>query len=160
MYGIIYYGHKINRPYKLNSNTSMHHPRSQVDNCRNPCVDYSSCKNCTESECIWCQNEEKCVDKNAYPASFPYGQCREWTTANDKCRATKTGKENWCSSHNSCASCRTDPACGWCDDGSGTGKGRCLPGGARRPSSKSPETCYPVHWYFTECPSKFFKNTN
>ncbi|XP_011499163.1 PREDICTED: attractin-like protein 1 [Ceratosolen solmsi marchali] len=133
------------------SNNTIQPQRSPVDICRSPCVEYTSCRNCTETECIWCQNEERCIDKNAYPASFPYGQCREWTTSHDKCRSTKTGTE-WCSSHNSCANCRADPACGWCDDGSDTGRGKCLPGGARQPSHKSPERCPTDRWFFTECP--------
>lgn len=127
--------------------------RLTMDTCRSPCVEYTSCRNCTESECIWCQNEGKCVDRNAYPASFPYGQCREWTTLDSRCRATETGKE-WCSFYSSCSNCISDPACGWCDDGSGTGKGRCISGGARHWNSVT-DTCVNDRWYFTECPSKF-----
>lgn len=33
----------------------------------------------------------RCVDKNAYTVSFPYGQCREWTTQLSKCRAPTSG---------------------------------------------------------------------
>lgn len=129
-------------------------PQSTMDMCRyNPCIEYTTCRNCTEGDCIWCQNEARCVDKNAYPASFPYGQCREWTTIEARCRPTETGKD-WCNFYSSCAACRSDPGCGWCDDGSGTGKGVCLPGGASGPSSKSLETCPFEHWYFTKCPSK------
>lgn len=127
---------------------------TSMDMCRyNPCIEYTTCRNCTEGDCIWCQNEARCVDKNAYPASFPYGQCREWTTIEARCRPTETGKD-WCNFYSSCATCRSDPGCGWCDDGSGTGKGVCLPGGASGPSSKSLETCPFEHWYFTKCPSK------
>lgn len=127
--------------------------RLTMDTCRSPCVEYTSCRNCTESDCIWCQNEAKCVDKNAYPASFPYGQCREWTTIDVRCRATETGRE-WCSFYSSCSACRADPGCGWCDDGSETGKGLCLPGGAGGPSIRSFSTCPGDNWYFTNCPSK------
>lgn len=134
-------------------NGTIQAQRLSIDSCRSPCVDYTSCKNCTESDCIWCQNEKRCVDKNAYPASFPYGQCREWTTVDSKCHPRETGKE-WCTFYSSCAACRSDPGCGWCDDGSGTGKGLCLPGGARGPSSKSLDTCSIERWYFTKCPSK------
>ncbi|XP_024889082.1 attractin-like protein 1 isoform X1 [Temnothorax curvispinosus] len=130
----------------------LHGQLLTMDTCRSPCVEYTSCRNCTESDCIWCQNEAKCVEKNAYPASFPYGQCREWTTIDARCRATETGRE-WCSFYSSCAACRSDPGCGWCDDGSGTGKGSCMPGGARGPSSKSSNTCFLDHWYFTTCPT-------
>ncbi|XP_043480588.1 attractin isoform X2 [Leptopilina heterotoma] len=125
--------------------------RLTMDTCRSPCVEYTSCRNCTESECIWCQNQGKCVDRNAYPASFPYGQCREWTTLDSRCRATETGKE-WCSFYSSCSNCISDPACGWCDDGSGTGRGRCMSGGARHWNSGT-DTCVNDRWYFTECPT-------
>ncbi|XP_020278926.1 attractin-like protein 1 isoform X2 [Pseudomyrmex gracilis] len=132
-------------------NGTIQAQRLTVDTCRSPCVEYTSCRNCTESDCIWCQNESKCVDKNAYPASFPYGQCREWTAMDERCHATETGRE-WCSFYASCSACRSDPGCGWCDDGSGTGKGLCLPGGARGPSSRSSITCPSDQWYFTKCP--------
>ncbi|KAG7200810.1 hypothetical protein KM043_003181 [Ampulex compressa] len=130
----------------------MQAQRLTVDSCRSPCVEYTSCRNCTESDCIWCQNERKCVDKNAYPASFPYGQCRAWTTIDAKCRPTESGKE-WCSFYSSCDTCRSDPGCGWCDDGSETGKGLCLPGGARGTSTRSVNTCPMDRWYFTRCPT-------
>lgn len=126
--------------------------RLTMDTCRSPCVEYTSCRNCTESDCIWCQNEAKCVDKNAYPVSFPYGQCREWTTTDVRCRATETGRE-WCSFYLSCATCRADPGCGWCDDGSGTGKGLCMSGGDGGPSKN--KLCWPIkNWHFTDCPGK------
>ncbi|KAJ9584644.1 hypothetical protein L9F63_021006, partial [Diploptera punctata] len=56
--------------------------------CTSSCAEFTSCLNCTVEECIWCQNEGRCVDKNAYTASFPYGQCREWTTHQARCRST------------------------------------------------------------------------
>ena len=138
----------------MNNTGTIQAQRLTMENpCRSPCVELTSCRNCTESDCIWCQNEARCVDKDAYPASFPYGQCREWTTLDGRCRATETGKE-WCSFYLSCSTCRSDPGCGWCDDGSGTGKGKCMPGGARGPSSRSLDTCPIDRWYFTKCPSK------
>lgn len=97
--------------------------------CPSVCSDYTSCTNCTQEECIWCQNEGRCVDKNAYTASFPYGQCREWTTFNIKCRTRSSQDKSQCSFYLTCAQCQADPACGWCDDGSNTGLGTCMPGG-------------------------------
>ncbi|XP_063233286.1 attractin-like protein 1 [Bacillus rossius redtenbacheri] len=115
------------------------------------CAELTSCINCTNEECIWCQNEGRCVDKNAYTASFPYGQCREWTTQKSHCRTAGPGK-SVCNFYPTCAECRTDPACGWCDDGSGTGLGTCLPGGNHGPYG--PEfSCSLDHWYFTQCPA-------
>ncbi|XP_055714873.1 attractin [Phlebotomus papatasi] len=118
--------------------------------CPPACAALTSCENCTQGECIWCQNEQRCVDKNAYTASFPYGQCREWTTLSSKCRAAVSGKSQ-CGFYRTCSQCRDDPACGWCDDGSRTGLGKCLPGGDSGPQE---EMECPVHrWHFTHCPS-------
>lgn len=118
--------------------------------CPTSCSLLASCGNCTQEECIWCQNEQRCVDKNAYTASFPYGQCREWTTMPGRCRAAMIGKSQ-CGFYKSCSQCRDDPACGWCDDGSLTGLGKCLIGGDSGPQD---EMECPVHrWHFTNCPS-------
>lgn len=119
--------------------------------CPTPCAELNSCMNCTSEECIWCQNEERCVDKNAYTVSFPYGQCREWTTITSKCRTTLSGGKSQCEYFKTCSQCRDDPACGWCDDGSNTGLGTCMPGGD---SGSQDESMCPSHsWYFTQCPS-------
>ncbi|XP_018329605.1 attractin isoform X2 [Agrilus planipennis] len=125
--------------------------------CQRVCSEYTSCRNCTQEECIWCQNEGRCVDKNAYTVSFPYGQCREWTTTTDKCRSARGAEEkSQCSFYMTCAQCRDDPACGWCDDGSKTGLGRCLPGGYTGPTlhtqSLPSSTCPHERWHFTNCP--------
>ncbi|XP_041767179.1 attractin [Anopheles merus] len=120
------------------------------DACPPACSGLTSCGNCTQEECIWCQNEQRCVDKNAYTASFPYGQCREWTTGSSKCRAASSGKSQ-CGFYRTCAQCRDDPACGWCDDGSLTGLGKCLPGGDSGAHEES--ECPAQRWHFTHCPS-------
>lgn len=58
-----------------------------------------------------------------------------------------------CSKQKTCAECqRVGPKCGWCDDGSGTGLGRCLPGSLEAPNN---ETACPKDgkskWYFMNC---------
>lgn len=63
---------------------------------------------------------------------------------------TGISRSSSCAAYASCSSCREDPACGWCDDGSRTGLGICLPGGAAHPMS--PHTCPHHTWYFTHCP--------
>ncbi|XP_065349257.1 attractin-like protein 1 isoform X2 [Cloeon dipterum] len=122
----------------------------EIPGCLNTCAQFSSCQNCTQEECIWCQNEARCVNKNAYTASFPYGQCREWTTHITKCRPSNAGEAE-CSFYATCEECRVDPACGWCDDGSGTGLGKCLRGGNHRPDD--PSMCPSDSWFFTRCPA-------
>lgn len=120
--------------------------QQEVGICPSSCFEYTTCLNCTENSCMWCHNEERCIDKNGYLPSFPYGQCREWTTSSNRCRPS-SGKSA-CSFYKSCVECQADPECGWCDDGSGTGLGACLPGG-----NTNPQTCSKDNWYFTRCPS-------
>ncbi|XP_039958409.1 attractin-like protein 1 [Bactrocera tryoni] len=150
--------HNRCRPYLSNI---PHFNRTREDViCPQPCATLTSCHNCTEDECIWCQNEQRCVDRNAYTPSFPYGQCREWTTHSAKCRSspsntgngrsTATQSSAQCGFYNSCAQCLDDPACGWCDDGSNTGLGNCIAGGALSPYDAS--ECQVNHWFFTSCP--------
>ncbi|XP_063699166.1 attractin-like protein 1 isoform X2 [Culicoides brevitarsis] len=126
-------------------------PDADLPGCPSVCSSFNTCGNCTNEECIWCQNEERCVDKNAYIASFPYGQCREWTTLSTKCRSPSNGTSQ-CEFYKSCGQCRDDPACGWCDDGSNTGIGKCLPGGDSGPTEEfhCPHT---QRWHFTQCPN-------
>jgi len=51
-----------------------------------PCSAHTTCENCTHSACMWCSSgPPHCVESNSYVASFPYGQCREWTTLTSKC---------------------------------------------------------------------------
>lgn len=113
-------------PHPQTSNIST---EAESIQCQSVCSEYNSCLNCTQEECIWCQNEGRCVDKNAYTSSFPYGQCREWTTVQTKCRSRGSDENSQCGFYKTCAKCRDDPACGWCDDGSKTGLGICMPGG-------------------------------
>lgn len=123
-----HWDNQINKCRIANNNRSNNDDQSMMI-CRTPCAEITSCSNCTAEECIWCQNEERCVDKNAYTVSFPYGQCREWTTQLNKCRAPFLGAKSQCEFYKTCSQCRDDPACGWCDDGSKTGLGKCLAGG-------------------------------
>uniref|UniRef100_A0A0A9YMG1 Attractin n=1 Tax=Lygus hesperus TaxID=30085 RepID=A0A0A9YMG1_LYGHE len=130
------------------ANTTLESPEvSVVPTCGPSCSELTSCLNCTQQECIWCHNEQRCVDKNAYTASFPYGQCREWSTQRQRCPLTPG--ESACQSHKWCNDCRDAPECGWCDDGTGTGKGICLPGG----NQPNLEQCPSNLWHFTHCPT-------
>ncbi|XP_061723238.1 attractin-like protein 1 [Cydia pomonella] len=121
--------------------------------CTAPCATFHTCSNCTSEECIWCASTGRCVDKNAYGASFPLGGCRLWSTSSVSggCGAAGAARAG-CARHVSCAACRAEPACGWCDDAARppTGRGVCLPGGARRPHE--PHVCETSRWFFTDCP--------
>eukprot|EP00096_Caligus_rogercresseyi_P010713 TRINITY_DN3998_c0_g2_i1.p1 TRINITY_DN3998_c0_g2~~TRINITY_DN3998_c0_g2_i1.p1 ORF type:complete len:1325 (+),score=211.17 TRINITY_DN3998_c0_g2_i1:165-4139(+) len=132
--------------------------------CFDSCNKLDSCSNCTAKQCMWCHNLGLCVDRNAYLSAFPYGQCMDWTTIKDGC--PKNDSLPFCSDYQTCSSCRSNPACGWCDDGSRTGLGSCHIGGASGalklkdkrdnhwildsdicPVSKGKQ------WHFTSCPN-------
>ncbi|XP_039760808.1 attractin-like protein 1 isoform X1 [Pararge aegeria] len=120
--------------------------------CSAACATFRTCANCTAEECIWCASAGRCVDKNAYGASFPLGGCRAWSTngcAGGGNAANVPGAG--CAAHLSCSACLAEPACGWCDDGAGGGRGACLPGGERHPHH--PHVCPHRRWHFTSCPA-------
>ncbi|KXJ23470.1 attractin-like protein 1 [Exaiptasia diaphana] len=120
------------------------------------CSNYSSCEGCVgNKDCIWCESQKQCVGLHAYILSFPYGQCHEWTK--DKCTDVR------CEDRMTCNDCHTLPGCGWCDDGSGTGLGKCTGGGddgpfipASNSSVITSDKCLPKdgkkRWFFIECP--------
>ncbi|XP_045109303.1 attractin-like protein 1 isoform X1 [Portunus trituberculatus] len=126
--------------------------------CEATCAERLTCSKCTESTCMWCFNQQRCVNNNSYLVSFPYGQCREWTTETKKCMDLKQGDRR-CALHKTCKKCQADVACGWCDDGSSTGIGRCMEGGQRGPINpitgvlnRNSDNCSASNWFFTECP--------
>ena len=141
--------------------------------CNLACSERPNCANCTNSLCMWCKNLGMCVDRNAYLASFPYGQCMDWTTHHDECPSQKGGgnqtDEQICAGYKTCGNCRSNPSCGWCDTGTGSGIGHCHLGGASGPLKKDkkghsqvswiPDDVCPSEnkhsWHFTDCPGKF-----
>ena len=77
--------------------------------------------------------------------------------------------EQICAGYKTCASCRSNPSCGWCDNGEGTGIGNCYLGGASGPLKKDKKGHSQVQWvpddvcsaednkkswHFTSCPGK------
>lgn len=103
------------------------------------------------------------MDSSVYLVSFPYGQCKEWSTMLKKCDAMLR-----CEELRSCESCLSNPGgleriwklveliwfqpeCGWCDDGSLTGLGRCHAGGEY--GSKNASACISQRWHFVDCPT-------
>ncbi|XP_037295896.1 attractin-like protein 1 isoform X2 [Manduca sexta] len=135
------------------ANTSEEIRVSSSAACSAPCATFASCANCTAEECIWCASAARCVDKNAYGASFPLGGCRAWATSGGAggAGAACGGAGVGCALHQACGACLSEPACGWCDDGAGGGRGACLSGGARRPHA--PALCPHHRWHFTRCPA-------
>ncbi|ODN01460.1 putative protein tag-53 [Orchesella cincta] len=136
---------------------------SDVDQatCDQSCADYTSCSNCTSNRCIWCNNLNTCVDKNAYVISFPFGQCMSWTEDTKMCynKDPHSVAASVCDEVATCDTCLSLPSCGWCDDGSGTGLGRCMDGSSRGPLVVDSSSitvnwtmCPSKEWHFTDCP--------
>ncbi|XP_064465607.1 attractin-like protein 1 isoform X2 [Ornithodoros turicata] len=116
--------------------------------CDNSCSSRRTCKACLSGTCMWCISQQRCLETNAYAATFPLAQCTEWTTS--KCTALS------CGDFQTCKACQEHERCGWCDDGSNTGKGICLDGSASGPLGPTHEVdaslCPAHNWYFTTCP--------
>uniref|UniRef100_A0A6B0VI15 Putative attractin and platelet-activating factor acetylhydrolase n=1 Tax=Ixodes ricinus TaxID=34613 RepID=A0A6B0VI15_IXORI len=109
--------------------------------CDNSCSSRPTCKACVLGSCMWCISQQRCLETNAYAATFPLAQCTEWTTT--KCSALS------CEDFQTCSRCQEHERCGWCDDGSQTGKGRCMDGAASGPLAGP---CPAHNWHFTGCP--------
>ncbi|KAL5020999.1 hypothetical protein ScPMuIL_000154 [Solemya velum] len=130
--------------YYENSTSVIEHSQ-----CTKPCHYYTSCENCTHGDCMWCGNQQQCVDINSYVASFVYGQCMEWTKKHEQCKETR------CADIHNCHQCHANPSCGWCNNESNTGLGRCMEGGFSGPvinGIKDHRVCPLKRWYFTDCP--------
>nr|CAD7588357.1 unnamed protein product [Timema genevievae] len=100
--------------------------KKETQECPAACSEHPTCTECTSEECVWCESKKKCVESTAAELIFPYGQCPIWTTDTTRCPRQN---QEWCKVHLTCSNCTSDPACGWCDDSSGTGMGACISGG-------------------------------
>uniref|UniRef100_A0A8C4R8L7 Attractin-like 1a n=1 Tax=Eptatretus burgeri TaxID=7764 RepID=A0A8C4R8L7_EPTBU len=130
-------------------------PSQTSRNCQLPCASHTSCSECaTSGDCMWCSNTRRCVDANAYVISFPYGQCMEWHMQG-KCPRN-------CAGHRTCEQSFQQPACGWCNDPSKTGKGQGMEGSADGPfyingsQTQLNISLCPIDqgftWHFIRCP--------
>ncbi|XP_076460551.1 attractin-like protein 1 isoform X2 [Babylonia areolata] len=125
---------------------------------KKPCAGHRDCQPCAQSNCMWCSNLALCIDTNAYVASFPYGQCMDWTTKISKCNTTK------CSGRRSCKECLANSRCGWCSGERDDGLGVCMDGGMAGSMLKVEGVsnayggglqqlqCPADRWFFTQCP--------
>ncbi|XP_053204126.1 attractin-like protein 1 [Panonychus citri] len=112
--------------------------------CEYPCFTRTSCSNCTRGPCMWCSSSQRCIESNAYAAVFPMGQCMEWTIHPWRCSGLN------CEDIQTCDACQNNPRCGWCEDGSNTGVGKCMEGSYMSP--RIPESCPAKRWHFVSCP--------
>lgn len=143
--------------------------------CPAPCAAYETCDDCFKGQCMWCPTVRKCIALDTYLINFPYGQCQTWITSNTYASRRNVCQQGkcWtvgdlsiiffftsvqlflldpsdCSKQKTCLDCLgISPGCGWCDDGSGTGIGECIPGSATGPNNAS--LCPDRSWFFTNC---------
>ena len=113
------------------------------------CGTFDECTECTKhhNNCMWCGSLNVCVSNEAYVTSFPFGQCFEWFQRQN-CQRTK------CEGHLTCKTCQSDPRCGWCDDGTMTGSGKCMEGTLDMDNEKTCTATSDVkRWYWVNCPS-------
>lgn len=118
----------------------------QNTTCPIPCFLKQNCQMCIESQCMWCPSTRRCVSMDTYMISFPYGQCQSWATAANTNYACQMNLFE-CERQKTCSDCQSiGPRCGWCDDGSGTGTGKCIEGTVSGPLKN---TCSNEQWFFT-----------
>ncbi|XP_071792859.1 attractin-like isoform X3 [Asterias amurensis] len=124
--------------------------------CEITCDSRTSCNQCLDEDgCMWCTNQNRCVDSKSYITSFPYGLCWEWQTSKRNCPASN------CSLLKTCDACHADPHCGWCDSGESNGLGKCIEGSLTGPLKLDKDgntfidagLCPSDSWFFFECPS-------
>ncbi|XP_055955305.1 attractin-like protein 1 [Patella vulgata] len=94
-------GDEVKEDSKI-ENIKMGNIKDNFEQCELPCSMYTTCENCTGKTCMWCSNMKQCVGTNSYVVSFPYGQCTDWTTKDEKCPATR------CSGLRSCSECQAN----------------------------------------------------
>jgi len=121
------------------------------------CHQRHTCQECisldSDDSCVWCESHNLCVSRTVYDVTFPYLQCMQVLE-----RGKGTCSSLKCEGMKSCRDCHMLPGCGWCDDGSGTGLGKCIQGGDHGPfpppwNSNSSATCSKPHWNFIDCPA-------
>lgn len=129
--------------------------------CDVPCFMRKSCNECTTTKCIWCSTTEQCIDSTAYFAYHAMGQCMHYVAHMSKCPVAS------CADIETCDKCLANPKCGWLNDISNTGKGRCIEGNSSGPSFGTPPTSslesstidtglttnILPNWFYTSCPS-------
>lgn len=65
-----------------------------------------------------------------------------------------------CSDLHTCDQCQANPKCGWCNDKTNTGLGKCMEGGLQGPVNNQSlidlGSCDKNRWFFIGCPGKLF----
>lgn len=104
-------------------------------------MQHSTCDTCVDPSCLWCPSQRLCVNNTEYSVTFPYGQCLEWM------HPVGSDCPDSCLDYKSCDECHSNLLCGWCDDGSSTGKGTCFFGGLYQPRPPPPPSQFSLPSY-------------
>lgn len=134
---------------------------SPYHSCEVPCYMRRSCNECVQTKCIWCSTTGQCIDSSAYFAYHSMGQCMHYVAYMPKCPLAT------CADIETCDKCLTNPKCGWLNDISNSGKGRCIEGTSNGPSimaanligdasNSSSTSLQPAglqNWYYSSCPA-------
>lgn len=133
---------------------------SPYHSCDSPCYIRRSCDECTRGKCIWCSTTDQCIDSAAYFAYHSVGQCMHYVAHSSRCHIAT------CADIETCDKCLTNPKCGWLNDISNSGKGRCIEGTSSGPfistdtligdaSNSSSTSIQPAtlqSWFYSSCP--------
>lgn len=123
--------------------------------CEKPCFMRRSCSECTSIRCIWLSSSEQCIESSAY---FAYGShlVGPYVAAPVKCPQAS------CSDIETCDVCLSNPRCGWLNDQSQTGLGKCLDGTSTGPLTNTNTNLFELNitkneaplsnWFYTSCP--------
>jgi hypothetical protein len=123
--------------------------------CEKSCFMRRSCNECTSARCIWLSSTEQCIESSAY---FAYGGhlVGPYIAHSSKCSFAS------CSDIETCDMCLSNPRCGWLNDQSQTGLGRCLEGTSSGPLTNTNTNLFELNitrigtsltnWFYTSCP--------
>ncbi|XP_058961853.2 attractin-like protein 1 isoform X2 [Pocillopora verrucosa] len=137
------------KPLVSSDSCTSRNPSSDQCHLRHTCAD--CLRGDSDDSCLWCETLNQCVSKVTLRVTFPYQQCMQILE-----RGTGACSDLQCANVKTCRDCSMLPGCGWCDDGSGTGSGRCMPGGKNEPflgSGDSYADCSKSRWNFINCPA-------
>uniref|UniRef100_A0A6G1SGD8 Attractin n=1 Tax=Aceria tosichella TaxID=561515 RepID=A0A6G1SGD8_9ACAR len=124
--------------------------------CEKSCFMRRSCNECTSAKCIWLSSTEQCIESSAY---FAYGGhlVGPYVAHSLKCAQAS------CSDIETCDACLSNPRCGWLNDQSQSGLGRCLDGTSSGPLANTNANLFEpnittksegplANWFYTSCP--------
>lgn len=138
--------------------------------CKKLCFKEESCMNCTKySECMWCEHNNICLQKEQFKLIYTFGQCFEYINETNKCKTRDTTLSSLvnktgdlvlktdifaCLDYKNCSSCVQQEGCGWCSlDNNSMGYGVCMDAITNLNNDyNSKSYCKEPNWHFDSCP--------